>query len=68
MGKVAVGGLLVDSELCRVVEQELAPGAGVQPLAFWEATAQLIQQFAPRNKVRHWPRGAGAAAGAVPDL
>lgn len=56
MAKVAVADLLVDAELCRVVEEELAPAAHVDPAAFWSATSALIHEYAPRNQVRARPR------------
>ena len=56
MAKVAVADLLVDAKLCRVVEEELAPAAHVDPAAFWSATSALIHEYAPRNQVRARPR------------
>ncbi len=49
---VKMGDLLVAAELCRVVEEELAPAAQVDPQAFWAATSAIITEFMPRNKVR----------------
>ena len=49
---VAEGALHVDESLVAVVE-EIAAGSGVDPAAFWAATADLISEFAPRNRVTH---------------
>ena len=63
MAKISVAGgaLQVDAALAAVVE-EIAPTAGVDAAAFWAATADLISEFAPRNRVRAQTAGCSAAA------
>ncbi len=41
--------LSVDDILHAFVEQELLPGTGVEPKAFWAALEQILADFTPRN-------------------
>ena len=46
---VRIGGLQVAAPLADLVDQEVTPGIGVDPKAFWTALAQAVRDFAPRN-------------------
>jgi malate synthase len=45
-----VGPLEVDSLLYDFVNEEAIPGSGVDPTAFWDGFAVLVQRYAPRNR------------------
>jgi malate synthase len=47
---VVEGGLAVAASLHRFVEEEALPGTGVDPNAFWAGLADLVKEFAPRNR------------------
>ena len=44
------GGLKVDKRLVDLVQNNLAPGTGVDPEAFWAGFGKLVLENAPRNK------------------
>ena len=48
--RVTVAGLAVAAGLHRFVEDEALPGYGVEPDAFWQGLADLVRDFAPRNR------------------
>src|SRR5262245_6423681 len=48
MPEVRVGGLTVDSELHGLVAEELLPGTGVTPEAFWAAAEEITADLTPR--------------------
>ena len=43
------GAVAVDDLLHAFVEEELLPGTGVGPLAFWQALETILADFTPRN-------------------
>jgi malate synthase len=45
-----VGGLTVDEGLYRFVAEELLPGTGVEPEAFWAAAEEIVHDLTPRNR------------------
>ena len=45
-----LGGISVATVLRRFVEDEVLPGTGVAPEAFWGGLSRLIAEFAPRNR------------------
>jgi len=47
---IAVGGLKVAASLHALIENEIAPGTGVTPAAFWEALEAIVRDLAPRNR------------------
>jgi len=47
--RVQVGGLSVAEVLHRFVEQEALPGSGLEPAAFWDGLATIVEDLAPRN-------------------
>ncbi len=74
MTRIILSGLQVDTRLSQFVEQEILPGLGIPPAHVWQAFAQLVADFAPRNrqlllkrdeiqaKVDAWHCGHGAAS------
>ena len=44
------GGLKVDERLVKLVQNDIAPGTGVDPEAFWAGFSKLVLENAPRNK------------------
>ena len=45
-----LGGIGVATVVRRFVEDEVLPGTGVAPEAFWGGLSRLIAEFAPRNR------------------
>ena len=43
-------GLQVAAELAGLIEQEVLPGLGLDPAAFWSGTAAVFARFAPENR------------------
>ena len=48
--RVTVGGLEVTEELHRLVRDEIAPGTGVDPEAFWISLGQIVKDLAGKNR------------------
>ena len=48
--RIDVGGLKVDAELHRLVAEEMTPGTGVDPDAFWTALGEIIRDLSGKNK------------------
>ncbi len=48
--RVEISGLQVARGLYDLVNNEVAPGTGVSPDAFWAAFAGIVRDFTPRNK------------------
>ena len=48
--KIEVGGLKVDQELYNLVKDEIAPGTGVDPEAFWKGFGEIVSDLAPHNR------------------
>jgi malate synthase len=47
---VTIGGLNVDEELHRLVRDQIAPGTGVDPDAFWTSLGQIVEDLAAKNR------------------
>ena len=47
--RIEVGGLNVDAELHRLVAEEMAPGTGVDPDAFWTALGDIVRDLSGKN-------------------
>ncbi|EXJ16762.1 Malate synthase G [Imhoffiella purpurea] len=45
-----MGGLKVAKALYDLVQDEIAPGTGVDPDAFWTSFGDMVREFAPRNR------------------
>ncbi|XDA99475.1 malate synthase G [Sulfitobacter sp. LCG007] len=49
MGRDDRNGLQVDNVLTRFLEDDVLPGTGVEPKAFWAGFSALVHDLAPRN-------------------
>jgi malate synthase len=47
---VEIGDLRVDPELYSLLRDEIAPGTGVQPEAFWGALGKIVTDLGPKNR------------------
>ena len=47
--RINCAGLQVDSALHQLLVEEIAPGTGVSPDDFWQAMADVLSDFMPRN-------------------
>ena len=47
---IECAGLQVDPEIHALLENEILPGTGVEPAAFWKALADIVKTFTPRNR------------------
>jgi len=47
--RINCAGLQVDSALHQLLVEEIAPGTGVSPDVFWQAMADVLKDFMPRN-------------------
>ncbi len=47
---LSLHGVAVEPSYHRFIENEVLPGTGVQPGAFWEGFAKLVSELAPRNR------------------
>ncbi len=47
---VRYGRLSVASPLARLVAEEIAPGTGIDPAAFWASHERILADLAPRNR------------------
>ena len=43
-------GLSIAADLYRLVEDEIAPGTGVEPSDFWSGFASIVRDLAPKNR------------------
>lgn len=50
MAHVEAGGVMIDEHLKALVDQEIMPGTGVQPDAFWSGLGAIVHDLGPRNK------------------
>ncbi len=48
--RVTVSGLQIATVLHDLIEQEIAPGTGIQPEHFWSEMAAILEEMVPRNK------------------
>eukprot|EP00961_Rhodomonas_salina_P138400 1861451-Rhodomonas_salina.4 len=48
--KIDLGGLKVDSDLAKLVEDEIIPGTGVDVNKFWAGLGGIVKDLAPRNR------------------
>lgn len=46
--KIDLGGLKVDSDLAKLVEDEIIPGTGVDVNKFWAGLGGIVKDLAPR--------------------
>ena len=43
-------GLLVDPQLCALVEDEILPGTGVDADIFWKSLSDTVRLLTPKNR------------------
>ncbi|MCG6942129.1 MAG: malate synthase G [Thiohalocapsa sp.] len=48
--RITVGGLQVAVPLHDLIRDEIAPGTGIAPVAFWSALADIVAALAPRTR------------------
>ena len=48
--RIKCAGLQVDAALHALLETHIAPGTGVSPDTFWQGMADILKEFAPRNR------------------
>ncbi|MBK5964477.1 malate synthase G [Thiocystis minor] len=48
--RLEIGGLKVAQPLYDLVSNEIAPGTGIDPEAFWSAFGEILRELAPRNR------------------
>lgn len=48
--RISQGGLQISKVLHDLVANEIAPGSGIEPAAFWTAFEQIAVELSPRNK------------------
>ena len=48
--RVEISGLSVDRELYDLIDQEIAPGTGIDSAAFWQAFAEIHADMGPDNR------------------
>lgn len=47
---VEIGGLRINEVLYNLVRDEIAPGSGVEPDAFWTALGEIVRDLGPGNR------------------
>ena len=48
--RIEVGQLKIDEGLYRLVQDEIAPGTGVEAEAFWTSLGEIVADLAPKNR------------------
>ena len=48
--RIELAGLQIDAALHSLLTQEIAPGTGVDPEAFWQGVADIWAELGPENK------------------
>lgn len=48
--EVNVGGLKVKEPLYHLVQDEIAPGSGIEPGAFWTSVGEIVRDLGPKNR------------------
>ena len=48
--RIEVGQIKIDEGLYRLVQDEIAPGTGVEAEAFWTSLGKIIADLAPKNR------------------
>ncbi len=47
---VEAGNLRIDAALHALVSEEIAPGTGVDPAAFWQRLSEIVSELGPENR------------------
>ena len=48
--RINIGGLKIEKELYDLVQDEIAPGTGIDADEFWNAFDNIVKEFAPENR------------------
>jgi malate synthase len=48
--RIQIGGLSIDSSLYKLVEEEIAPGTGIDPDSFWSSLDAIVNDLGPINR------------------
>ena len=48
--RIGIGNLSIDEGLYALIKDEIAPGTGIEPDAFWKAFGDIVTAFAPENR------------------
>lgn len=48
--RVNIAGLSVDEALYKLVADQVAPGTGIEPEAFWTSLSDIVRDLGPRNR------------------
>jgi len=48
--RIQVGGLQIAKVLYELVANDIAPGTGIEPDAFWASFEKVVNEFSPKNK------------------
>ena len=48
--RIEIGNLSIDEGLYALVKDEIAPGTGIEPDAFWKAFGDIVAAFTPENR------------------
>ena len=48
--RIRRGGLQIAAPLFHLLEDEIAPGTGIEPAAFWQGLEAIVNELAPRNR------------------
>ncbi|MDH5356868.1 MAG: malate synthase G, partial [Gammaproteobacteria bacterium] len=48
--RIEISGLSIDKNLYELIEQEIAPGTGVDPLQFWQSLADINASLGSDNR------------------
>ena len=47
---IETSGLRIEAQLYRLVQDEIAPGTGIDPDSFWAAFSKIVTDLAPKNR------------------
>ncbi|MFA7553504.1 MAG: malate synthase G [Spongiibacteraceae bacterium] len=48
--RIQQGGLQIAEQLYHFINDEVAPGTGIEPAAFWQSLEQILDDLAPKNR------------------
>ena len=48
--RIDISGLSVDRALYDLIDQEIAPGTGIESAAFWQSFAEIVSTLGPQNR------------------
>ncbi len=49
--RIGIGNLKIDQDLYVLVRDEIAPGTGIDADSFWDAFDEIVEEFAPENRL-----------------